>query len=389
MENHKQQFRGVWTPAEVIALLEEGKINCQEMVLLNIIDSLVTPDRGCFATNQYLGERIGLSADRAKRLISNLKSLGLVRQVAFDGRRRYLETSWSRIVAHGRKRPGRVGGNALAHFKVPPTGEPKNNNNKGKPRVKPRGPCGGTMPFIKLSNKSSNTTPSEFDFQCAQTLHDIVSNARRRRGRWSHKKWANEFRILRQELENGQERIQKALDFYKLNVNKKGIPKIDGPPSFRRCFNWLEDSLARSQEASQQVAITPEAKAIAERLYLKHWPKGSRSQVAATVQISLDRLARFRKQIFAKFDLEGHKIHERLANRVLTQIGQPAHFVEQWMLSVNKDVENWDGWSGNLTGMAFHPDSKRFQRMGRQWTEAYCSVPSKWDQLMERLKDAG
>lgn len=389
MENHKQQFRGVWIPAEIFTLLEQGTINCQEVLLLAIIDSLVSPDKGCWATNKYLGERIGVGADRIVRMVSHLRELDLLKQVGFDGKRRYLETAWSRIVEPRQKRLDCLGVSAYALFKVPPTGEPKSNNNKGEPRVKPRGPSGGNMPFIQTSKQTSNTTPTEFDFQCAQTLHDVVSKARRRTGRWSHKKWANEFRILRQELEDGKNRIRQALHFYKLHVGEKGVPKIDGPPSFRRCFNWLEDVMKRYQGAERPTEITPEAKAIAQRLHGKHWPKGSREQVALAVQVSLDRLAKFRKQVSAKFDLEGHKIHERLASRILTNIGQHAHFVEQWFLAVNKDIQNWDDWSGDLMSMAFDPTSKRFRRMGREWTEAYCAVPEKFDQLMERLKDAG
>lgn len=101
----KPQFRGWFIPAEIIAIWQKREITDKELLLLAIIDSLVKfgdKHRGCFASNEYLAKQIGLRHPRSvSNLISSLCGMGLLREVSFDGRRRYLETAWSRI--HRRK----------------------------------------------------------------------------------------------------------------------------------------------------------------------------------------------------------------------------------------------------------------------------------------------
>ena len=96
-ETHAPQFRGVWIPAEVLERYASGEINAADMLLLMIIDSLVAPDRGCYASNKYLAERTGRHEINTSKAIARLKKIGLLREVGFNGRRRVLETAWSRI----------------------------------------------------------------------------------------------------------------------------------------------------------------------------------------------------------------------------------------------------------------------------------------------------
>ena len=92
------KFEGWFIPADMVDLFQEGRITLKEMVLLAIIDSLVTAKgEGCFASNAYLGKKMCLSRDSIQKMISNLKKQGLVHQVRFDGRRRFLETIKSKI----------------------------------------------------------------------------------------------------------------------------------------------------------------------------------------------------------------------------------------------------------------------------------------------------
>jgi len=102
-EIHVEGFRGVWIPAEIMYLFWNGTLSAQEMMLLTTIDSLVsrTPSGqfvGCYASNAYLGKRLGgISAERASRIVSRLVELELVTITGFNGRKRFIETKWSRI----------------------------------------------------------------------------------------------------------------------------------------------------------------------------------------------------------------------------------------------------------------------------------------------------
>jgi len=84
----KRDFKGVWISA---ALWLDPDTNITEKCLLVEIDSLDNdPDKGCFASNEYLGKFIGVSAGRCANMISDLKKRGYVEQVFFDGRNRGL-----------------------------------------------------------------------------------------------------------------------------------------------------------------------------------------------------------------------------------------------------------------------------------------------------------
>lgn len=96
-EHHQRQFRGCWIPIEIIDLLQQGELSCQEVMALAIVDSLVTPDSGCYASNEYIGKSLGISGTRTSQIISELIKKGLIIKVSFDGRRRHLETAWSKI----------------------------------------------------------------------------------------------------------------------------------------------------------------------------------------------------------------------------------------------------------------------------------------------------
>jgi len=86
MSNRK--FEGVWIPAHI--WLEES-LNITEKCLLVEINSLDNDQaRGCFASNEYLGKFLGLSAGRTANMVSDLKKRGYVEQVFFDGRNRGL-----------------------------------------------------------------------------------------------------------------------------------------------------------------------------------------------------------------------------------------------------------------------------------------------------------
>lgn len=84
----KRDFKGVWIPA---ALWLDPDTNITEKCLLVEIDSLDNdPEKGCFASNEYLGKFIGVSAGRCANMVSDLKKRGYVEQVFFDGRNRGL-----------------------------------------------------------------------------------------------------------------------------------------------------------------------------------------------------------------------------------------------------------------------------------------------------------
>ena len=91
------QFTGWFIPDEIVKLLDEKKIDAEEMILLAMVNGLVSKDRGCFASNEYLADRLNVSTRKISDSISKFSKAKLVIQVFFDGRKRYLETKWRKI----------------------------------------------------------------------------------------------------------------------------------------------------------------------------------------------------------------------------------------------------------------------------------------------------
>ncbi|MBM9547827.1 helix-turn-helix domain-containing protein [Leptospira sp. 201903074] len=81
---------GIWIPVWI----EKLNLSHSQTKLYAEIVSLHDKG-GCFASNRYFGEVLGLKMDTISRLITSLKKLGLLEQTGFDGRRRYLRPLFS------------------------------------------------------------------------------------------------------------------------------------------------------------------------------------------------------------------------------------------------------------------------------------------------------
>lgn len=83
-----RDFKGVWIPKGIYL---NKDLSWSEKILIIEIDSLDnTEEKGCFASNKYLAEFIGISESAMANMISKLKSKEFIYQVFFDGRNRGL-----------------------------------------------------------------------------------------------------------------------------------------------------------------------------------------------------------------------------------------------------------------------------------------------------------
>lgn len=83
-----RDFKGIWIPREI--WLAKG-LKAQEKILWAEIHSLFDREKGgCYASNEYLAEFIGVQQSRMREMLANLKLRGYLIQVSFDGRCRVL-----------------------------------------------------------------------------------------------------------------------------------------------------------------------------------------------------------------------------------------------------------------------------------------------------------
>lgn len=89
----KESWKGQWIP---IQIWKHPKLSWTGKCLWATIESLQQVgdngeiEKGCFASNAWLAERMNCSEDWITRQISTLIQLGLIRRIAFDGRTREL-----------------------------------------------------------------------------------------------------------------------------------------------------------------------------------------------------------------------------------------------------------------------------------------------------------
>ena len=94
-ETHKEEWQGQWIPARI---WNHEALSWVERCLWATIDSLQKLDKngrviqGCFASNEWLAERMGCKERAIQQMLSNLVAAGCIERYGFDGRRRDLRT---------------------------------------------------------------------------------------------------------------------------------------------------------------------------------------------------------------------------------------------------------------------------------------------------------
>lgn len=69
MENIK--LKGVWIPT---GILINDELADKEKIVLSIIVALITENKSCFMSNRYLSKILGITINRASKIVSSLKS---------------------------------------------------------------------------------------------------------------------------------------------------------------------------------------------------------------------------------------------------------------------------------------------------------------------------
>ena len=98
----ERDFKGIWVPKEIYI---NDQLNWTEKILFIEIDSLDN-NKGCFASNAYFADFIGVSETRISKSISHLKELNLIYQDAFNGRERTLHSNLKMVKQTCRKVQG-------------------------------------------------------------------------------------------------------------------------------------------------------------------------------------------------------------------------------------------------------------------------------------------
>lgn len=284
-EHHEPKFRGTWTPAEIHYLLYERTITTTEYVLLDIINSLVdAKGDGCWASNAYLADRIGMTEQHVKNMIGRLKKIGLLTHVGWkqvgEKQFRVLETAWSRVSVDGGtgtfkstprgtfkstqspsptekeiERRGEIGGTPLRGSPPPPQNgnfDEENRTNGNAAKRNGTAPINRTkessFPFGKVRPRKKVGPPSIY-----QELADRLVKLIEVQSNITMTKTASWPNILRKECRERFKNDPSRLDRILTHVEKewdnprRRIPKITSANHFIGVAVWIQEDMAKDE----------------------------------------------------------------------------------------------------------------------------------------------
>ena len=169
------RFTGIFIPVEI---LERKDISIFEKLLLSWIDSLFDIGRsGCFASNKYLADKLGVKENTVAKAITHLRKQGLIEDVSFNGRDRVMRALINKSVHESQsksgldKNPSRVGQKSKATLDKNPSppyiyskGDSKEREGSASPPLPP--PLSS-----KKIERSENVSTTQDEHEKLQSSH--------------------------------------------------------------------------------------------------------------------------------------------------------------------------------------------------------------------------
>ena len=243
-ETHKEVSRGWYFPASLIHLWETGIINAEQMMLLGKINALQTKERGCWASNAWLGKWSNKHPRHVSRSVSYLQKLGLVKikliPKANNSTERQIRVTFQPDeigdIGNERGRHQKVKGmhqkvNRGIHQKVP---QLRNTSYSQSKKVKHSPACAGENVIFK----SSKETP-KFIVGASNHLENYIREIHKMDTRIQPNHWHREFSLLLKELRGDKKRLIKVLKEY---TSKEGQykPTAWSAQAFRKKWKNIE-----------------------------------------------------------------------------------------------------------------------------------------------------
>ena len=90
MKTADRNFQGIWIPKSVYLNTE---VNWYAKILFLEIHSFTENGKECYMSNRYIASFLKISQRQVSRYITELKTIGWIEEVSFDGRRRFLRSA--------------------------------------------------------------------------------------------------------------------------------------------------------------------------------------------------------------------------------------------------------------------------------------------------------
>ncbi len=396
----ESKYRGAWVPGEVFQLVADGVLLAQEAMLLLLIETMVTPECGCWASNATLGEKMSLSGNRTREIIAKLVGLGLVSRTTGphpcgEGESRFLLTAWSRLTLLGGKGGAGVsaGGSRCTGTKRLSTSYLSSTRVR-KAKVQDVTAMENESMLFPEHAPQTPTTPSPEDLANAKTLTDTLRHHSRITGARSIKRQAEAFRLLRTTDNVTDVRIATVLQWYVANATAQYTPHVYNGDMFRKKFLQIEAASKRTGDAwvapsTTPITITPLANTIYARSGLTFRDTRDVVDTLPFIQRCCDVYSDWCTRARAYVRTNGDEVtpHGR-ACRHLGRVIEPVEvFVGKWLADIVKIAYTWEAYKpGTLTASwVIRTDKEKFQKQVRGWLTAYSPDTKLANKIMEGI----
>lgn len=235
--------------------------------------------------------------------------------------------------------------------------------------------------FLDKYATKHSTILTMFDMYCAKSMFNIVRRIKPGLS-WRKSKWADEFRLLRKEINDDTDRIEQVLEWLASPASVGLRPT--SAKWFRNNFSWLEERANKGKVKQSGFVPPPELIAFMKELKGKRlrWPDSCKDDLEEFINLSFINYMKLRarvKEVWIAVRIEWHRIlwsHFRDINL----------FMMKWVTSTHELIHKWENWSGRLKGLHFSIDNKHFVTMAKGWCAAYYGSKKanvEWDHLKQ------
>lgn len=240
------------------------------------------------------------------------------------------------------------------------------------------------MADFGLSKKQVTTgvgsTPVAMEL--ATTLANALRAGRKVQRRVDVSKWVKPMQALVDA--HTKEEVSQVLEWYTANLDKEFTPQAYSARSFKEKYPAI---LKASSLQPVQVPVSKLAQEIVEILTIKHWPKGSATQLPNVVQHSLDNYVVFLKKLRALREANDDLIMESWLRYLTDNLHTPVNHVTLWFEDIWLDYHRFERWTGNLTPSIWTPEHGRFSGKMCDLSNKWAGDERRWTRTLELLKD--
>lgn len=386
-------------PDGIRRLVIQKVLDSREAILLAMIDSLVDPQRGCWASNRYLADLVGYVNQRTvSKKLRKFKELGLI-TITNGGKNskcRCIETYWSRKFPTGMEQyPSGYCNSTPAGtvVQIPPSYRDNKSNisrrsaNTARENVSRNESVGfGLIP--------SKTKPTDkTDLALAEWLKEMVLSKSSRSPRINMTQWAKEFRLLRHHDNIPIEDIEEVLGWLEDHFSDRYTPIVRSAKSFREKWDNLIAAMERSANSKPDKVkkvkpsqLDDTASQIYKSLKSLTWPTNAEEQLPDLLQEASATLRRARLIANKRYkEVVPSNRRALLAYTRLRNQLRPELLLDHFQ-SAHKTITTWKAWSGNMDMFRFNVECDRLAKVILDSFKEY-ALPQVGRNLLQEVRD--